>query len=93
MEKGLKEITDEQIEICVEYFTKSHKNEKLMGTLVVIATILVSLLIFPLTKMVIGYILFCFLIYFKFLYDIKQKRNNRISKLMKKAEEFNNRPH
>jgi Ca2+/Na+ antiporter len=82
----MEKTKQEQIEICVEYFTKSHKNEKLMGTLVLIAMVVVSILIFPFTKILIGYFLFCFLIYFKFLYDIKRKWNNAISEFRKKAD-------
>ena len=52
-----------------------------MGTLVVIAMTAASL-IFPLTKIVIGYILVC-LLYFKFLYDIKRKLYKKMSELNK----------
>ncbi len=83
----MKKTREEQIEICVGYFKELHKHEKLMGTLVLISMVVASILIFPLTKIVIGYILSCFLIYFKFLYDIKRKLNNQISEFRKKAEE------
>lgn len=82
----MEKTKQEQIEICVEYFTKSHKQEKRIGTLVVIVMAVASIIAFPLTKIVIGYVLFCFLIYFKFLYDIKRKWNNAILEFRKKAE-------
>jgi hypothetical protein len=84
----LEELKQETLEVCVEYFRKSHKQEKLMGTLVVITMVVASIAVFPLTKIVIGYILFCFLIYFKFLYDIKRKWNNAISEFRKKADDL-----
>jgi chromate transport protein ChrA len=75
----MEKTKQEQIEIGIEYFKKSHKIEKQMGTLVLIVMIIVPLLIFPITKIIIGYIVFCLLIYFKFLYDIKQKCSKTIS--------------
>lgn len=72
-----------EVEIGIEYFKKSHKIEKQMGTIVLIVMIVIPLLLLSLTKMVIGYIVFCLLTYFKFLYDIKQKCKNSISELEK----------
>lgn len=66
-----------------ELFIKRYKDERLMGTLVVIAMIIASIILChysdkQLTNIIIGYISFCILIYFKFLYDIKRKLNKRI---------------
>ena len=73
-----------EIEIGIEYFKKSHKIEKQMGTIVLIVMIVIPLLLLSLTKIVIGYIMFCFLIYLKFLYDIKQKCKKSISEFIEK---------
>ena len=75
-------MKDNLPEIAIEYFKKSHKIEKQMGTVVVIVMIIAALLLFPL-KITITYTLFCLLIYFKFLYDIKQKFKKTISELEK----------
>ena len=79
----------EQIDICVEYFKKSHKQEKLMGTLVFTSIIVATIALFPLINITFIALLLYFLLYLKFLHDIKRKFNNAISEFREKAVDEN----
>lgn len=75
---------EEKVKEIKELFIKRYKDERLAGTLVVIAMIVASFILssqsdkthidFP----AFYFSSFCLLIYFKFLYDIKRKLNKRI---------------
>lgn len=82
----MKKSKQEQIEIGVKYFMDLHRIEKKMGALVLVSTTIASAIAFPLTKVVILFILFSFLLYLKFLHDIKQKRDKRIVEFKKEVE-------
>lgn len=79
-------MDQEQMEIVVNYLTKSYKNEKLMGTLVVIAILITTVITFPLTDVTIGFIIFSSLVYLKFLKDIKERYIKSISDFKDVAE-------
>ena len=79
-------MEQEQMEIVVNYLTKSYKNEKLMGTLVVIAILITTVITFPLTDVTIGFIIFSSLVYLKFLKDIKERYIKSISDFKKKKK-------
>ena len=78
----MEEVKGEQIRIVIEYFKESHKDERIGGTIVLIVMMVVPIILFPLNVVLFGYIVFCFLIYLKFLYDIKQKCDRSISKFL-----------
>ncbi len=67
-----------------ELFIKRYKDERLAGTLVVIAMIVTSFILSSQSDKIhidfpsFYFGSFCLLIYFKFLYDIKRKLNKRI---------------
>ncbi len=77
------EKNQEHIDIGIQYLTKTYKQEKINGTLSLIAVLITSISIFNIDILTIGLMLLCVLIYAKFRYNIKQKYNTAITNIKK----------